>query len=148
MDGLSPEAILGNNASETGSDIPATPQWLFAEHGSFDQWNPPRNCSRASGEDLWCEIGCNADGVVWARMIANGIGFFSTQQSKVTKIAARPSQGIPGLVVGGEFQGFTIQSGGFQVIVLRALHVYVYVYAYIIMAQDLMWPDRLNVCSD
>ena len=62
------------------------------------------------------EVGCNSDGVLWARMMANGRSFFGSQQSVTSQIAAGSSKhGPPRVVVAGEFTGFIAGlSGGFQ----------------------------------
>jgi len=115
VDGLRPQTLsAAEQLAQTSSGIPATPQWLLAEHGRYDLWDRAANCSRASVDDPWAENGCNSDGVVWARMMGTGRSFFSSQQSRAARIAPLPGHEGPGLVVGGEIRGFVEAIGGFQ----------------------------------
>lgn len=116
VDGLTPEPVPTPLAdAEVASGIPATHRWWLSEHGSQQNWRPARNCSRATADAQWSEIGCNSDGVVWARMLGNGQSFFSNQEARASKIASRSSP-QDGLIVAGEFRGFLkgMVGGGFQ----------------------------------
>ena len=106
VDGLIPEPVPTPLAdAEVASGIPATHRWWLSEHGSqHATWRPARNCSRATTDAQWSEIGCNSDGVVWARMLGNGQSFFSNQEARASKIASRSSP-QDGLIVAGEFRG-------------------------------------------
>ena len=115
VDGLVPEEISPTAQdlhAQTG--VPVTRAWRLAQHGALLYRG---NCSRANDRSLWDERGCNADGVTWVRMLANGRSFFSGQTSRATRLASRPASsraGVPAVVVGGEFQGFIPSAGGFQ----------------------------------
>jgi hypothetical protein len=117
VDGLVPEKVSElERTAERKTGVPASTPWRLAQHGSQNKWTPPRQCSRASDAAPWAEVGCNSDGVLWARMMANGKSFFSSQQARTSQIASGSAKHGPRVVIAGEFRGFIADSGsgGFQ----------------------------------